>query len=224
MLSSTRTVTLSKSVKASPYSVKASSVSPLTTTSEPAGAAISTAPRSTLPAAPTPNPVQPNPGLGDTYKFYSGDGSEAQGWPAQDSWVDFNTMWTANKALIAKSCSEQSTWDNPANPSEAEIAHIHDAIVTTSQEAKVDARFILAIIMQESKGCVRVPITNYGHDNPGLMQDFEGTVACNTRKLLNGALSKEGIVQHPCPRKSIQRMIRQGTIGKDVDGMSLFLA
>lgn len=133
-------------------------------------------------------------------------------------------MWTANKALIAKSCSEQSTWDNPANPNEEEIAHIHEAVVTTSEEARVDPRFILAIIMQESKGCVRVPITNYGHDNPGLMQDFEGSVACNTRKLLNGVLSKEGIVQYPCPRKSIKQMIRQGAIGKDVDAMSLSLA
>ena len=43
----------------------------------------------------------------------------------------------------------------------------------------VDHRFILAVIMQESGGCVRAPTTNYGVRNPGLMQDHNGSGTCN---------------------------------------------
>lgn len=71
-----------------------------------------------------------------------------------------------------------------------------------AKETGVDPRMILAIIMQESKGCVRVPTTTSpgpdGHSNPGLMQDHDGTFSCT---------------ESPCPTEKIQGMIREGTAG-----------
>jgi len=32
-------------------------------------------------------------GFGDTYTFYTGNGSLAAGWPSKDDWVDFYTMY-----------------------------------------------------------------------------------------------------------------------------------
>jgi hypothetical protein len=82
-----------------------------------------------------------------------------------------------------------------------------------AKETKVDHRFILAIIMQESGGCVRVPTSNFGVRNPGLMQDHNGAATCNsdiTHK-----------VQNPCPSKVILEMIREGTAGtKSGDGLA----
>jgi len=56
--------------------------------------------------------------------------------------------------------------------------------------------------MQESKGCVRAPTTNYGVTNPGLMQSHDGTGSCNN-----------GGVQDPCPQSEITQMITDGTTG-----------
>ena len=56
------------------------------------------------------------------------------------------------------------------NDNGPEVGDIFDAIQQVALETKLDHRFILAIIMQESGGCVRVPTTNYGVRNPGLMQ------------------------------------------------------
>ena len=94
-----------------------------------------------------------------------------------------------------------------------EVGAIYDGIQTVAKETKVDHRFILAIIMQESGGCVRVPTTNYGVRNPGLMQDHDGDATCNsdiTHK-----------VQYPCPTGTILEMIREGTAGtKSGDGLA----
>ncbi len=57
-------------------------------------------------------------------------------------------------------------------------------------------------MMQESKGCVRAPTTNYGVTNPGLMQSHDGAGSCN-----NGA------VQNPCPSSEITQMITDGATG-----------
>jgi hypothetical protein len=40
----------------------------------------------------------------------------------------------------------------------------------TSTATGVDHRFVLAVLMQESHGCVRVNVTSGGVRNPGLMQ------------------------------------------------------
>jgi len=133
------------------------------------------------------------------YKTYSGDGSVAAGWPSMEDWLDFETLFEMNKPDMLSGCS---TWGVP-NDSEDEIASIKDAIKSVAAQAEdIDERFILAIIMQESKGCVRVVTTSWAHGNPGLMQTHEGTGSCNTPS-----------VQTPCPDSEILQMVKDGTLG-----------
>jgi hypothetical protein len=67
--------------------------------------------------------------------------------------------------------------------------------------------FILAIMMQESKGCVRAPTTAWGHANPGLMQSAEGKGSCNP----------DGNPISPCPATEIRQMIHDGTNGDGLE-------
>jgi hypothetical protein len=88
---------------------------------------------------------------------------------------------------------------------------IWDGIQSAAAATGVDHRFILAVIMQESNGCVRVPTTNYGVRNPGLMQDHNGAATCN----------ENGYVPNPCPSSTIYQMISEGTAGtNDGDGLA----
>jgi hypothetical protein len=75
-------------------------------------------------------------------------------------------MWTNNMAIISISCTQFSEDNN----SDQESADVKSAIQSVAQSSGIDERFILAIMMQESKGCVRVPTTDYSVENPGLMQ------------------------------------------------------
>jgi len=135
----------------------------------------------------------------NTYKIYGGTGLVSNGWPAQSAWVaNFETMFAAQSSVLSSSCAQ---W-NVANNSPAEIAAIKSGILTVAAETGVDSRYILAILMQESNGCVRVPTTNWGVRNPGLMQDHDGAATCN-----------EGGVQNPCPAATITQMIRDGAAG-----------
>lgn len=86
-----------------------------------------------------------------------------------------------------------------------EVGAIYDSIQQIASETLVDHRFILAVIMQESGGCVRVPTSNYGVRNPGLMQDHDGDGTCNS--------DITGQVQNPCPTDTIMQMIREGSAG-----------
>ena len=148
--------------------------------------------------------INDNDGKGsgnDAYKMYSGDGSTGAGWPVQSDWVSFDNMFTANQALMKTSCSQFSV----PNDSDEEISNIRSAIESVALATQVDHRFVLAIIMQESKGCVRVHTTNYGVRNPGLMQDHDGQSTCNndqTHEILT-----------PCPKDQITGMIAEGTGG-----------
>ncbi|KAF2243033.1 hypothetical protein BU26DRAFT_384014, partial [Trematosphaeria pertusa] len=130
------------------------------------------------------------------YKVFGGDGTPAQGWPKQSDWKSFEDLWTANQGTMKASCSQFSQ----ENDSDQEMNDIKSAIQATAKEASLPAEFLLAIVMQESKGCVRAPTTNYGYDNPGLMQSFQGKNSCNP--------SGSGTV--PCPSDTITGMIRDG--------------
>lgn len=80
-----------------------------------------------------------------------------------------------------------------------------------SQESGVDHRFVFAVIMQESGGCVRVHTTNNGVVNPGLMQSHNGAGSCN----------RDGNIQDPCPASVIEQMVRDGTSGTPAgDGLA----
>ena len=76
---------------------------------------------------------------------------------------------------MSASCSQFGVADN----TDAEISEISTAIQSVGASTGIDPRFILAIMMQESNGCVRAPTTNYGVRNPGLMQSHNGAGTCN---------------------------------------------
>ncbi|CEJ82059.1 hypothetical protein VHEMI02150 [[Torrubiella] hemipterigena] len=145
---------------------------------------------------------------GDSYTPYQGDGSTAAGWPSQSSWGTYDQLWNTNSAVMTNTCG----WNGwGADNSATEIAGINTAIQQVAGETGVDARFILAIVMQESKGCVRAPTTDNGVRNPGLMQSHNGSGSC------------AGV--NPCPQSQILQMIRDGTAGTSSgDGLQQTLA
>ncbi|KAF2175514.1 hypothetical protein K469DRAFT_502384, partial [Zopfia rhizophila CBS 207.26] len=126
---------------------------------------------------------------------YGGDGTLAKGWPAEKDWKSFGELWEANVPIMKTSCNQF----NVENNSEQEINDIKAGLDAASKISGVKKEFLLAIMMQESKGCVRAPTTNYGVRNPGLMQDHDGKATCN-----------EGGVKNPCPANLITQMITEG--------------
>ncbi|KAJ5531007.1 Peptidoglycan-binding Lysin subgroup [Penicillium freii] len=128
-----------------------------------------------------------------TYALMGGNGEASDGWPSLSQWSEYETLWGLNQILIAASC------DN----SDDETSDINTSIKSVASETGVDPRFILAIIMQESKGCVRVQSTNNGVVNTGLMQSHAGEGSCN----------KDGSKTTPCPSSMIKQMIQDGTAG-----------
>jgi hypothetical protein len=102
---------------------------------------------------------------------------------------------------------------NQENNSEDEINAIEAGIKAANAASGVDPHFILAIIMQETGGCVRVPI-NVGYvKNPGLMQDHNGQYNCNTNTVVNGILNSDGSATTPCPSDTVAAMILEGSAG-----------
>ncbi|KAJ5176347.1 uncharacterized protein N7482_002224 [Penicillium canariense] len=142
---------------------------------------------------------------------FGGNGLVSDGWPSMENWISsFDDMFESNKDIIGSSCSQWGV----ADTTEDEMATMKTVINTIAGESGVDARFILAIVMQESNGCVRVHTTDNGVTNPGLMQSHNGKGSCNT-----GDSAPEN-VQDPCPESEIEQMIRDGTMGtSDGDGL-----
>ena len=99
------------------------------------------------------------------------------------------------------------------NDSGPEVGAIYDSIQQVAIETNLDHRFILAVIMQESGGCVRAPTSSLGVRNPGLMQDHNGVGTCNSDL-------EPFDVQNPCPTEIIELMVREGSAGTD-DGDGL---
>ncbi|KEF52297.1 uncharacterized protein A1O9_11537 [Exophiala aquamarina CBS 119918] len=155
--------------------------------------------------------IQDGVGAGiDLYKLYTGDGSAAAGWPTKDQWVSFEDMFNANRAMMRASCVNLGA-DCGANNSGEEIDQIWNAIQFVAHLAGVDHRFILAVMLQESKGCVRVRTTGSGLANPGLRQSHNGQYSCN----------QNSVVLNPCPGSHIFGMIHEGVRGTmDGDGIA----
>lgn len=140
------------------------------------------------------------------YTLFGGDGTTSAGWPSINDWVaTYDEMFEANKATMSDSCAVKGFENN----SDEEINDINNSIKSVSASSGVDARFILAVVMQESTGCVRVGGTNNGVSNPGLMQSHNGKGTCNT-----------GTPLSPCPSSEITQMIEDGTTGT-ADGPGL---
>ncbi|KAK2067080.1 hypothetical protein P8C59_000845 [Phyllachora maydis] len=140
-------------------------------------------------------------GLGNLYTFYKGTGATSAGWPSTSAWASFPVLWAANLGTISASCTQFGT----ANNSPDETAAVQAALLASAAATRVDARFLLAVMMQESKGCVRVPTTNYGVRNPGLLQDHDGAATCNE--------AAAGGVRNPCPAATIAQMVAEGAAG-----------
>lgn len=107
-----------------------------------------------------------------------------------------------------KSCGNNG-WGVPDN-SPQETDEIFHSIERISRTVLLDKRFILAVLLQESKGCVRVPATR-SHDgvrNPGLMQSHNGAAMCNS-----GTPGAPKYVLSPCPEEEILGMIYEGVVG-----------
>ena len=139
----------------------------------------------------------------DVYKLYSGDGSLAAGWPTEEQWVSFENMFNNSKPVMFSSCKDNS-YDG-VNDSGPEVGAIYDAIQDIAAQTKVDHRFILAIIMQESGGCVRVPTSANGVVNPGLMQSHNGAGTCKPNENQPG--------QNPCPTSTVSsRILNSGKL------------
>jgi hypothetical protein len=138
--------------------------------------------------------------------MFTGDGSTSAGWPSESQWTSYESAWSANLPTIAISCAQF----NVDNNSDEENSNLKSAISEVAQSSGVDERYILAVVMQESKGCVRAPTTTYSVRNPGLMQSHNGAGTCNDA---SGPLN-------PCPSSQITQMIRDGTTGTpDGDGL-----
>lgn len=130
--------------------------------------------------------------------MYTGNGEAA--WPDMNSWVPmFDEMFASNLDIVQQSCTEF----NVPNNSHDETNALHDAIVSAATSTSIDARFIFAVVVQESNGCVRAPTTTNSVRNPGLMQDHNGAATCN----------EGGDVQDPCPAATIAQMIVDGVAG-----------
>lgn len=143
----------------------------------------------------------------DTYIEYGCASTAA--WPPQSSWVSFVSMFNANKPLMFTSCSQFNVPDDNG----PEVGAIWDGVQQVAAETGLDHRFILAVIMQESGGCVRAPTSNYGVRNPGIMQTHNGGGTCNS--------DITGQVQAPCPSGVVTQMIREGAAGTtEGDGLA----
>lgn len=87
----------------------------------------------------------------DAYTQYLGSGAPSDCWPLKDQWVSFENMFSCNEQVISSSCP-----DPGADGSEDEVEDSYDGIQQVSLETSIDQRFILAVIMEESLGCIRV--------------------------------------------------------------------
>ncbi|KAK5165571.1 uncharacterized protein LTR77_009100 [Saxophila tyrrhenica] len=192
-----------------------STYAPVPPASSPAESApaSSAAPAPSTYAAPSPSASSSPPSNGggfSGYKMYTGNGSPSAGWPSEDSWMDFESAWSASLPNMQASCAQ---WNVPNNTPQ-EISEIKSAILSAAKQYGVDERFVLAVMMQESNGCVRVHTTNNGVVNPGLFQSHDGSGSCNNGQVMN-----------PCPQSQIQQMVNDGVGGTPAgDGLKQTMA
>jgi hypothetical protein len=146
---------------------------------------------------------------------FKGDGSHGNGWPSQDEWLSFDTLWEINQPIMTKSCSVSWALGSGTDNSEQELADIKSAIADLSAQTQIDKAFIYVIMQQESLCCVRVRTTSNSHANPGLFQSNQGAGSCNDG----------GNLQIPCPQSEIHQMVQDGVAGTATgDGLQQLFA
>ncbi|KIW53742.1 hypothetical protein PV05_06156 [Exophiala xenobiotica] len=139
------------------------------------------------------------------YTFYTGNGSAENGWPSMSDWLSFDAMYENAMPYIGQKCVGNVVGNSPN-----ETDQLHDSIIKVGNNTEMDPRFILAVVMQESNGCVRSISTAGDVTNPGLMQSYEGKGSCDMG----------GLQVSPCPDSIIRQMIADGT-GAQISGPTL---
>ncbi|KAF2192385.1 hypothetical protein K469DRAFT_800239 [Zopfia rhizophila CBS 207.26] len=96
---------------------------------------------------------------------YSCSGPDVDDYPTKEEWLSFETLWEINEPEITK----RNYGDEYNN-------YIKKSIQDISMASKVDARIILALVMQESAGGVNIPCTGWDGltTDCGLMQIHGG--------------------------------------------------
>lgn len=128
-------------------------------------------------------------------------------------WKSFETLFELFTPDLKISCSQF----NQTNNSPDEVASLKSAIQSIGESSGVLPAFVLAIVMQESVGCVRVWGTKAPSvaviRNPGLLQSHDGSHSCNTDQATDGVVVEQGSSQTPCPASEITGMINDGVMG-----------
>lgn len=138
----------------------------------------------------------------DEFTFFKGNGTKQANWPTSSNWSNFDDLWEANLPLIRTACTINNA--GPDN-SEEEIALLKKNLlsITLESDIDVDQRVALALMMQESQGCVRMPTTGTNIKRPGLFQSPNGAGTC------------AGL--DSCSESMIVQMIRDGLAGTPDD-------
>lgn len=131
-----------------------------------------------------PNWTKGSTGYSDpsTYTCYQGTWDR---FPAISKWKTFNSMWEFLKQTALLKIGQNTP---------QEVQAVYNGIQQVSKETKVDARIILAVIIQESTGNVRAPCTNNGVVNCGMMQSHNPIIQAYDPNNMQAS-----ITQQVCP-------------------------
>ena len=138
-----------------------------------------------------PNFNAGGPGYGASHNMYTCYAGTWKNFPPPAQWISFSSLWQfqVNNAL------------KPIGDNSSEIQAIYDGIVQVSQVSKIDARVILAVIIQESTGNVHVGCTNNGVENCGLMQSHDPPVKAYDPNNYQASITQ--MVCHRCPTQGL---------------------
>lgn len=90
-------------------------------------------------------------------------------------WKTFDELWEGYKPMLGQNCD--TAFKVPNNTPE-DTENIRKALLSQSKVGGVPSTFALALMMQESLGCVHVPTTANAVQNPGLFQAHDGNGTC----------------------------------------------
>ncbi|KAF2159564.1 hypothetical protein M409DRAFT_30039 [Zasmidium cellare ATCC 36951] len=125
-----------------------------------------------------------------SYRCYNGD---PKAYPPSSQWLSYSTLWDLNRETILS-----------ANGGDVYLQHyIQVALEEVSSSYDIDPRFLLAILLQESKGDVQTPCIG-PEPRCGLLHAYKGSI-------FNAA----------SPQASITKMLEEGIKGAAQRGPGL---
>lgn len=119
----------------------------------------------TTSAAPAPTssaPATPSGGGNTTPGQFQNYAGPESSFPLPDKWLSYDALWDLNKAVC----------NMAGNDGKGDL--INTDIQAAGHKYGVDARIVLAIVLQESTCQLSAVTTNGGVSNPGLMQSHDG--------------------------------------------------